>query len=146
MSLNQSKGLREVAKKICRDLRINATLTENKFWERVRNRKFLGKKFYRQYPIFFDTLGKETFYVADFYCHEEKLVIELDGKIHKYQKDNNKLRTELINEKGIRVVRFKNEAIEKDIDKVFNKLKKKLTQPQPLLLEREGALKKSLSF
>ena len=72
MSLNKSRELREVAKKICRDLRKNSTIAENKFWERLRNRKFLGKKFYRQYPLFFDTLGKESFYVADFYCHEEK--------------------------------------------------------------------------
>ena len=71
MSLNKNKELREIAKTSCRELRKNSTNAEKDFWNIVRNRKFLGKKFYRQYPIFFDLLGKESFYIADFYCHEE---------------------------------------------------------------------------
>jgi len=54
-------------------LRNNVTLTESILWEEVRNKK-LGVKFRRQHP-----LGA---YVVDFYCHELRLVIELDGEYH----------------------------------------------------------------
>ncbi len=139
MSLNKNKELREIAKIRCRDLRRNSTKAENIFWNKVRNRKFLGRKFYRQHPIFFDLLGKESFYIADFYCHEEKLVVELDGKIHDLQIENDKLRTGIIEEKGIKVLRFNNNEIEKNIDEVFGVIEKLITQPQtPSLTKRRG--------
>lgn len=126
MSLSNNKALREIAKRRCRTLRKNSTNAEKIFWNIVRNRKFLGKKFYRQYPIFFDLLGKESFYIADFYCHEEKLVIELDGRIHDFRKNEDEFRTDVINNLGIRVIRFSNNEIENDIDKVLNKLSEML--------------------
>ena len=132
MSLNKNKELREIAKIRCRDLRRNSTKAENIFWKKVRNRKFLGRKFYRQHPIFFDLLGKESFYIADFYCHEEKLVVELDGKIHDLQMENDKLRTGIINTKGIEVIRFTNDEIENDIKKVLCGIEKLLTLPKSL--------------
>jgi len=84
MSLNRDPRLIEIAKQLCRELRKNQTKAEKIFWEAVRNRKFMGLKFYRQYPLFFDYTGKETFYIADFFCFEKKCVIEIDGKIEKF--------------------------------------------------------------
>jgi very-short-patch-repair endonuclease len=52
MSLNNKSKLIEITKVTCRELRVNSTEAEKKFWEAVRNKKFLGKKFYRQYPFF----------------------------------------------------------------------------------------------
>ena len=127
MSLNKSKELREIAKIKCRELREDSTKAEDIIWDRVRNRKFMRKKFYRQYPIFFDSLGKENFYIADFYCHENKLVIELDGNFHKFQIKKDNLRTEIIEEKGIKVLRFMNDEIEKNMDKALCVLEKILT-------------------
>ena len=132
MSLNKNKQLRVLAKTLCRDLRKNSTNAEKIFWEIVRNRKFEGKKFNRQFPIFYDLQGKESFYIADFYCHEEKLVVELDGKIHDYQIKNDKLREGIINLLGIRVVRFKNDEVENSIKDVLLKLKSHFTHPKPL--------------
>jgi len=132
MSLNNNRELREIAKTRCRELRKNATIAEQIFWERVRNRKFLGLKFNRQFPIFFDLLGKETFYIADFYCHEKWLVVELDGKTHDYKKKQDTLRTEIINEKGLKVVRFKNNEVETNCGRVIEKLRELITHPQPL--------------
>ena len=122
MSLNKNKELREIAKIRCRELRKNSTNAEKIFWNIVRNRKFLGKKFYRQYPIYFDLLGTDSFYIADFYCHEEKIVIELDGRIHDFRKNKDEIRTEVINNLGFTVIRFSNNEIEYNIDKVLNKL------------------------
>ena len=132
MSLTKNRKLRQIAKIRCRELRKNSTKAEQVFWERVRNRKFEGKKFNRQFPIFYDLYGKETFFIADFYCHEEKLVIELDGKIHDYTKEQDKLRTGIINLLGIRVIRFKNEEVEQNIENVMLKISKIMTHPKPL--------------
>jgi len=123
MSLNRKKELVEIAKELCRKLRKEPTNAEKIFWEAVRNRKLLNRKFYRQYPIYYDIKGKETFYIADFFCFEEKLVIELDGKIHNYKMKEDKERTEILNSLGLRVLRFKNDEVEKDIEGVLSKLR-----------------------
>ena len=126
MSLSYDPRLRQVATKRCRELRKSQTNAEKIFWEAVRNRKYAGLKFYRQYPIFYDYTGKETFYIADFFCYEKKLVIEIDGKLHDYQKKQDKTRTDIINLLGIEVIRFNNEEIENNLERVLEKIKKKL--------------------
>jgi very-short-patch-repair endonuclease len=123
MSLNSKHKLIEIAKIVARDLRRNSTQAENIFWEAVRNRRFCNKKFYRQFPIYFDFVGKESFFVADFYCHEERLVIELDGLIHQYRLKEDKDRTEIIKYLGIKVLRFKNEEVINDLSKVLEEIK-----------------------
>ena len=121
------KNVVEVAKRLCRDLRKRSTLSEQLFWQAVRNRKVLGKKFLRQFSIFFEYMGKETFFIADFYCHENRLVVEIDGKSHDYQKEYDELRTYIINNLSIEVVRFPNKEIEIDINRVLAKLRLALT-------------------
>lgn len=126
MSLSHDPRLREIAKQLCRDLRKRQTDTEALFWQAVRDRKFLGLKFYRQHPLFFDYLGKETFFIADFFCHERQLVVEIDGKIHDYRKDHDELRTFIINMMGIAVIRFRNEEIEANLIGVLARITKLL--------------------
>ena len=128
MSLNSKQKLTETAKLICRDLRKNPTQAERMFWEIVRNKKFLGLKFYRQYPIFYDLTGKQTFFIADFFCFEEKLVVELDGKYHRYRLKEDEERTKILNHLGLKVIRFSNEDIIKNINKVANALEEKLNE------------------
>ena len=125
MSLNNKKKLVDVAKVVCRELRKNSTEAEREFWEAVRTKK-LGKKFYRQFPFFHDITGKETFFVADFYCHEEKLIVELDGKYHQYRLKEDKERTKILNCLGLRVIRFRNEEIINDLSGVVMKIKKEM--------------------
>jgi very-short-patch-repair endonuclease len=122
MSLNTKRHLVPIAKQICRKLRRRSTRAEQTFWGAVRNRRFMGRKFYRQYPIFYDYLGTESFFVVDFYCHEERLVVEIDGAVHEGMADRDAQRTQLIEYSGIRVVRFKNEEIEERMDVVAKKL------------------------
>jgi very-short-patch-repair endonuclease len=123
MSLNIKRELVEVAKVVCRDLRKNSTNAEKLLWQAVRNKKFEGRKFLRQHPFFHDITGKETFFVADFYCHEEKLIIELDGKYHKYRLKEDEKRTEILNYLGVRVMRFRNEDVILDLNDVLKKVK-----------------------
>ncbi len=123
MSLSKNPKLIAISKQLCRELRKKSTPAESIFWEAVRDRRFLNRKFYRQHPIFFDILGKETFFISDFYCYEEKLVIEIDGAYHERQKEYDELRSSVINLLGINVIRFKNEEVENDIESVLIKLK-----------------------
>jgi very-short-patch-repair endonuclease len=98
----------EIAKQTARDLRRRQTTTEGKLWSVLRNRQLLGRKFLRQHPTFFKYQSKKRYFVADLYCHEKKLIVEIDGKIHDFQKEYDELRTYIINSLGIQVIRFKN--------------------------------------
>ncbi|MGV3596967.1 MAG: endonuclease domain-containing protein [Bacteroidota bacterium] len=98
-------------------LRGSQTEAERFLWSELRNRKFESVKFRRQHPI-----GK---YIADFYCHELKLVIEIDGAVHNSQdqKEYDKGRTQELNEKGILVIRFTNSEVENNLQNVLYRLK-----------------------
>lgn len=86
-------------------------------WQRLRARKINGLKFLRQYPVVYQSINHQLFYfIADFYCAEKKLVIELDGKIHEQTKEYDENRDFILNEMKLNVVRFKNEEIEKVIE------------------------------
>lgn len=112
---------------LCRELRRNSTSSESILWANVRNRKLSGRKFYRQYPIvYLSTVDLYYFFVADFYCHEKKLVIELDGKIHDFQQEYDEGRTAIIEKLGIRVIRFTNEELSADISKVLAEIRRAL--------------------
>lgn len=64
--------------------------------------------------------------MADFYCHEKKLVVEIDGKIHQRQKDYDELRTHIINALGMKVIRFRNEEIDENLQHVLEWLREYL--------------------
>ena len=109
-------------KKIASKLRKNQTDAEKKLWSYLRYRQHSGKKYLRQHPIIYERRGNELFfYIPDFYCAEEKLAIELDGKIHDYQKERDLHRDLILEAKEIRVLRIKNEELT-DIQKVLNKI------------------------
>ena len=116
--------MNRLAVEIARRLRKNSTDAEKLLWEELRDRKLDGKKFYRQYPIQFPYEGEMRFVVPDFYCHEYKLVVELDGPIHEYQKEMDKFRTVILNSQGIKVLRFKNDEVMNSINTVLDTIKK----------------------
>ena len=107
---------------IARQLRKEQTSSEKKLWQVLRNRKFLGLKFLRQHPIVFEIDGRLRFFVADFYCAEKKLVLEVDGKIHKHQLERDKERDLIIEKLGLKVLRIKNEELD-NIDDVLQRIK-----------------------
>jgi len=101
-----------------RDLRQTSTEAEQILWQHLRNRKLNGLKFRRQHPL--------DKFIADFYCHEKKLVIELDGSIHneKEIKDYDAVRTYELKEWGINIIRFRNEEVQSNIKDVIEKIVK----------------------
>jgi very-short-patch-repair endonuclease len=112
-------GAKAITFERARELRKNMTSTEKTLWQKLRKNQVKGLRFRRQHPI--------DIYIADFYCHKAKLVIEIDGKIHNQQKEEDDSRTEEINKFGIKVIRFTNEDVLKDIDKVLNNIYEKLS-------------------
>jgi len=114
--------LRGIAKETCRRLRKSQTPAELALWEALRDRKFRGLKFYRQYPLFVDWLQTQAFFVADFFCFEKRLAIEVDGRLHDYQPHHDDARTFIIKQMGIRVIRVRNEEVERSLSAVLDRL------------------------
>ncbi len=107
---------------IVRRFRRHLTPAEKILWEELRNRKLNGKKFNRQHPIFYESVKNDhSFYVADFYCHECKLVIELDGPVHDYQEEKDYNRDLVLNELGLKVIHIRNEELT-NLEKVKKKI------------------------
>ena len=88
------------------------TPAEKILWERLRNRKFKNFKFNRQYPLSYKLMDNTlNWFIVDFYCHQLKLIIEVDGKIHESRIDYDKERDETILNMGYRTIRIKNEEV-----------------------------------
>ena len=98
-------------------LRENMTQAEKVLWDRLSKNQ-LGVRFKAQHPI--------DIFIADFYCHPYKLVIELDGAIHHYQTDYDEGRTAELERLGITVIRFANQDVLTDIEVVIEKIKEHL--------------------
>jgi len=95
-----------------RELRKNPTEAEAFFWEKVRKRRFMGLRFNRQYILHFsDELNKNKHYIADFLCFEKKIIVEIDGGIHNYQKEYDLIREQDLKNMGFDVIRFTNEDV-----------------------------------
>ena len=117
--------------KYARELRKNQTSAEAFFWEKVRNRRFLGKKFTRQFIIEYEIQQNNSrFFIADFHCHEKRLIIEIDGDIHNLpdQKEYDQIREEILEEMGLTVIRFRNKEVLNDWAQVEEKLMKIFTE------------------
>jgi len=100
-----------------KQLRLNMTEAEKVLWEELRKNKLEGYKFRRQHPI--------QNYIADFYCHALQLVIEIDGENH-LTKEQIKIdieRTEILNSNSIDVIRYTNQEVLEDLEKVIQEIK-----------------------
>ncbi|PXX97049.1 hypothetical protein DF185_18670 [Marinifilum breve] len=115
-----------------KSLRQNMTEAELKLWDHLKGKKIQGLRFRAQHPI--------DIFIVDFYCHSIKLVVELDGGIHlsTEQKEYDIGREAEINHWGIKVIRFTNDEVAADINKVVltinefcTKRIKELNTPNP---------------
>ena len=94
-----------------RKLRARATEAEDILWSLIRDRRLDGLKFRRQVPL----LG----YTVDFICVDRKLIVEIDGRQHRWEADYDAARTEEIERHGFKVVRFSNAEVVDDRDAVI---------------------------
>ena len=113
--LNMHYGASPKLFDLAEELRARMTLAEEILWNVIKINEW-HLKFRRQHPI--------SNYIADFYCHHVKLVIELDGGYHenKEVKIYDVARENSIREFGITVLRFKNEEVFNEIESVLKKI------------------------
>jgi len=97
-------------------MRKNPTEAERAMWKILRKFRQSGFPFRRQHPI--------EFYIADFYCHNLRLVIEVDGEIHtkKEIQRHDEGHSGELERFGIKVLRFTNSQILRDSDLVVEKI------------------------
>jgi cyclase len=112
------EGANPLVFELAKDLRRNMTHAERILWMHIKA-GIKGCKVRRQHPI--------GIYVADFYCHKLKLIIEVDGQIHnkKETKEYDAERQTNLENKGYNVLRFSNNEITKDIESVLAKIESK---------------------
>ena len=104
-----------------RELRKTMTPAEAALWQRLRGKQLDGWHFRRQHAV-----GP---FIVDFFCAKAKLVIEVDGSIHKQQVEYDAERTTwLESERGYRVIRFTNQAVLTDIEGVLNHIRDALRE------------------
>lgn len=109
-------------KPLARELRREQTEAEEILWQHVRDKQ-LGAKFRRQHAI-----GE---FIVDFVCIEHRLVVEVDGEVHKDQKEYDEERTRILESRGFRVIRFWNDEVIKRTEHVLTTIKTALNNPLP---------------
>lgn len=115
------EGANHLAFELAKDLRRNMTDAETVLWMHLRS-GVNGLKIRRQHPI--------GIYIADFYCHKIKLIIEADGLIHDKPeiKDYDKKRQSHLESLGYHILRLTNKEISTDIENVLEKIKMKVEE------------------
>jgi len=100
-------------KNLARELRKNSTLAEVLMWQNIKG-KCYGYEFHRQVPI--------SDFIVDFYCHELRLAIEIDGNTHDYNFDYDELRQKQLESLGISFIRFSDRDVKRNINDVLRAL------------------------
>ncbi len=144
INLKQYKQSPDYIIELAKKLRQQKVPAEEFLWKFVRAKRLDGQKRRRQHPF-----GR---YIADFYCHEAKLVIELDGDSHLATQEYDTIRDEFIANYWVQVLRIANQELydypHQTLELIANTAQKRIQAPLPdPLLEGEGTSSaKSLSL
>ncbi len=111
-------------RKAARDNRKSPTKSERLLWKPLRNRSPSTFKFRRQHPV--------DSFILDFYCPEQRLAIEVDGPIHRFQTRADAIRQEALESLGIRFLRLPADLVETDTSEALRLIEAALTdRPSP---------------
>ena len=108
-----------------RELRNNLTDAERSLWSKLRRKQLNGVQFYRQRII-----GD---YIVDFYCHQAKIVVEVDGSQH-YSQDmmeRDRKRDEYMKSSGLMVLRFSDAEVLENIEGVVQRIWEHMSESNP---------------
>ena len=94
-----------------KELRKRMTPQEKILWEHLRTNRLGGLHFRRQQVI--------DGFIADFYCHESGLAIEIDGPSHQADQKYDQERDQVLTHRGFRVLRIKNREIRNNLEGVL---------------------------
>lgn len=125
----QGEGIYYISKlpdnllQFARRLRHGQTDAETRLWHLLRDRRFANRKFRRQHPI--------PPYIVDFYCHDEGLVIEVDGGQHAETRRQDEARSAFLEKHGLRVLRFWNNDVLQSTESVAEAIWRALQTPSP---------------
>jgi len=107
-------GAKPTTLEAARILRKSMTSSEKLLWDKLKGNQICVLRFRRQHPI--------NFFIADFYCHEIRLVVETDGIIHDLQKEYDDGREAEMEKYYIKTLRFTNHEVENNIKKVVSEI------------------------
>ncbi|NJN96810.1 MAG: DUF559 domain-containing protein [Anaerolineales bacterium] len=115
------------------------TQEEKILWQYLRANRLNGLHFRRQQVI--------DGFIADFYCHAARLVIEVDGEIHQQQVEYDAERDRILSARGLRLLRIKNEEVRQNLNSVLARIAKacEMTNP-PTPLPCKGRGSRGLSL
>ena len=105
---------------LARQMRKNPTVSEDIFWQAVRNRKLGDAKFRRQQVI-----GQ---FIVDFYVPSHQLIIEIDGGIHREREEHDTLREQFLRDSGLKVLRFTDSDVENNLTSVLDAVRDELSK------------------
>jgi very-short-patch-repair endonuclease len=115
----------DIIKTAARELRKNMTFSEEKIWKMLKNEK-IWFRINRQSPIYVFTEESwlDRYIIADFYCPEKQLVIEIDGDIHDVEDifSLDREKEKILTQAWYRIVRFKNEEVEINLSEVIKRI------------------------
>ena len=103
-------------KEKARQLRNDSTTSEIKLWKFLKGKQMCGYDFHRQKPL--------DNYIVDFFCNELMLAIEIDGISHEGRENYDKKRQEKLESRGIRFLRFDDNDVFYNIEKVLDAIEK----------------------
>jgi very-short-patch-repair endonuclease len=106
-----------------RTLRQDMTDAERRVWQVLRSHQIKGYKFRRQVPI-----GR---YIADFVCHEPRLIVEIDGGQHDRSSSQEAERSGFLQNQGYRILRFWNNDVLANLDGVHETIADELDRITP---------------
>lgn len=109
-----SRPLNKPLRQRARELRADQTPAERRLWRLLSGKQRLGFKFRRQHVI--------DRFIVDFYCADAALVIELDGKVHRYTREHDAERQNCLEELGLTVLRFTNEDVHQRLEGVVTQI------------------------
>ncbi len=106
-----------------RRFRQEMTNSEQILWSRVRGNRLLNLRFRRQHVV--------RGFIVDFYCHEAKLAVEVDGSVHEFQKDSDQMRDAVLTASGLSVLHFSATMVENNIEEVIRMIERKCRERSP---------------
>ncbi|HQN93680.1 MAG: DUF559 domain-containing protein [Bacteroidales bacterium] len=106
-------------KQLARNLRNNSTLSEVLLWQQIKS-KALGVEFHRQVPI--------DRFIVDFFCHEIRLAVEIDGNSHDFKYEYDNRREGILKKLGVTFIRFDDLQVKNDMVSVLGALDKKIKE------------------
>jgi very-short-patch-repair endonuclease len=128
--LIRGQRVNPIKKGLARDLRAGQTVPENLLWQNLRGRQIAGAKFRRQQVI--------DGFVVDFYCDRARLVIELDGNVHDTRGEYDGDRDQHMLERGLRVLRIRNQEVLENLAGVLKRIEENLIPPTPFSHKEKG--------